>query len=241
MNQMITSLVKNYCCVAFSIFALLFKPTIDFAQSKDVILVFRHCEYDLVSYNTKYFSVLDKDSMSLSYEKMDQGTYQIHVKSYGQHTLQYSNIFGQKILKTLAIDSITKSLAICVDEFVDTDQKTFIEALTTSDKLEIQYYWPCCDINEKALFYLKDGFYFGELYKGKKKRKKSKLTTEQVQFLIDFEKKLNFIQNASHNCDIKECYNLYYNGNLELRHFDESCDWSGFAKLKKIIFGKEDL
>jgi hypothetical protein len=237
---MITFIIKIQHFKAVALFSLLFISTMAFTQSKDVVLVFRHCEYDLESYSNRYFSILNKDSFSLSYERLQEGTYQFHINAYGPYTLQYPNIFGQNIQKSLTIDGLTNTIAVCVDEFVDTKKTTFIGALKATDKLEIQYYWPCCDINEKATFYIKDSVHYGELFKGKKKRKTKKLTNEQVQFLIDFEKKLNHIQNGQHNCEIKECYSLYFNGNLELRHFDETCDWSGFAKLKKIIFAIED-
>ena len=173
-----------------------------------------------------------KDSIDVK-----EGKFVIKNLPRGNYIIEFTNIFGQKIQKNILANKRKIEIEICIEDFKDTGEETFIQKLTTENKLQFHFESSGCSHyqTEKITFFQIGDETFGEFINTDNSSIKKKLTKEQIQYLITFERKLRRIENNISDCTTQDSYHLIM-GKEELKILHESCDWDGYYEMRKEIF-----
>jgi hypothetical protein len=167
------------------------------------------------------------------------GEFKIKNLSKGIYTFELTNIFEQIFTKEIEIkDSITE-VELCIEEFIDTKEKTLLENLKKNETLEILITSSGCFHfeKEKLKYYYKNDKLIIEFFKNEKRRKRKTLNKREISELILFERKIIQMKNKFGGCTSSNIYVFTINKNKLLEVIDASCDWDGYYELKKNFFG----
>ena len=198
----------------------------------------KNCQNQEIDWRERYIKLLKGTKVIRDSIEIKDGKFLIKNLKRGNYNIEFTNIFGQIIHKEITANKLKTKIEICIDTFKDDGEETFIQKISNENKLQLNFMSFGCEHwkTEKIIFFQIGSDFFGEFIEDTKSPIKKKLNKEQMQYLIIFERKLRQMKNSMGGCTTEDIYHLILE-NEELKIADESCDWNGYFKMKKEIFG----
>jgi hypothetical protein len=209
-------------------------------QNAKIKIIQKNCQNDENDRRERYLKLIKgTEIIRDSIERKDE-MFVIKNLVKGSYKIEFTNIFGQRVRKEVVAKKLRNKIEICTDNFEDNKEITFIQKISNKNRLQLNFMSFGCEhwVSEKVIFFQIEDDFFGEFIKDEQPPIKKKLSKEQLNYLILFERKLRQIENSMGGCTIEDSYHLIL-GNEELKMVDESCDWNGFYEMKKKIFELE--
>ena len=118
------------------------------------------------------------------------------------------------------------------------DSKSIFANLLEGDVAVLNYNMSgCFSLSaEKIIFIKKNAIITAEVYLDNKLVQSKVLTKKDINYLVDFEKKIRLITNKGRICTTSETYSILLNNKPEFSVVDSSCSWNGYSLLKKEVF-----
>ena len=205
-----------------------------------IIGIQEYCETGFDDYVNRNIRLIEDGEIIRDSIENKEGKFVIKNLSKGNYKIEFTNIYGQIIQKDISVNKLKSKIKICIEEFNDTGEETFFQKLTTKNILELKFNsWGCSHWEKgKINFFQNDNDLFGELIENGNPSIRKKLSSNDLQYLIIFERKLRQIKNNEWGCTTEDSYHLTM-GKEHLKIIDETCDWNGYYKMKKEIFNLE--
>lgn len=210
-------------------------------QSNKIKGVQKHCQNNTLDWSERYLKLKKGTETIRDSIGSEQGKFEIKNLSKGSYSIEFINIFGQIISKEILVDKRKIKIELCLEDFKDTGEETFIEKLSTESKLQFSFNSSGCSHSktEEIIFSRVNNIFFAEFNDNKSPLVKKELNREQIQYLIIFERKLRKMKDSMGDCTTEDSYYLTLE-NEELIIIDDSCDWDGYDKMKKEIFNLKE-
>lgn len=155
----------------------------------------------------------------------------------GKYSFEYANIFGETIKKEFSIPNSKKSLnqsevLLYADKLQDSIPKDlFIQKIKNDEKIVVKFRFSGCYSGRKdSLTIFKSNNDLYVLHK----RKKRKLKTDEIEFLMQYENELKHLKEVSFASTANGINEVIYNSE-RLYYVEPSVYWGGFDLLKKKL------
>lgn len=153
-------------------------------------------------------------------------------------TIEYSNIFGQRIDTTFFQAKKISEIGINVEKFKDYKKESFIEeAIKNNKKWILKSVWGHHSFDfDELILRPKRGYLKYKYCKNDKtiKRGKIRITKTLIDKISLFERKLHLMQNADNGCNFGVAYHLD-NSFKKLEFQDDSCSGFSTDELLKVL------
>ncbi len=200
--------------------------------------ILQNCETKSHNRKERHLSVLLKDSVIIKNVKTVSGEFTIKGLNENIYTFQFTNIFGQIVKKEINISKNNNAIILCVEEFQENNEMTFIESLKPNDTLSFEIILNSSTQykNEKIIFFHENEILKAELYIENKLMKKIIINSAFREYIMVFEKKLKQINKVNGGCTGSELFIVILNNEKGYSSHDNTCEWNGYHKLKEKFF-----
>ncbi|NMH26546.1 hypothetical protein [Flavobacterium silvaticum] len=222
-----------------SLFLLYFLTSLDLVYGNSIVGSIKKCEVVDQNFGTQLIKLLHngkviRDKINSDYS----GNFKIENIEKGIYSLEFENLFGQTVKKKIEVSHEVENIEICLGQIVDFPISTIFNSLRDKDVLTLKFSSSGCfhQTEDELVFSRIGSKYFVEKTKQNGKKLKKTISIEQLNYLIEFEKKLLLIDKVQTFCTTNDFYDFKVNGISVLKLSDGTCDWNGFSLIQEKLF-----